>query len=451
MKRCGIILFIVLCSLLAPALKADAAPRVVVDGRTLHFAVAPVMERGSVLVPMRGVFEALGAAVEWAPGTQTITAVKGQTRVVLRIGSRKAYLDGRAMTLPAAPKLVRGATLVPLRFVGEALGADVNWDPAAGTVRISTWPGPVVRPAPVFDSPEVLTRTYVWPYGGRMHTCTLALPAQACRYYAGLERIPTNDLSVYVTEPYDDVFLAAVAAELQAMAARAGYGPQRTVEMVIAFVQNMEYVTDEASKGARQYPRYPLETLMEGRGDCEDTCILLASLLQPMGYGSVLILIEGDPGHMALGLKGRDLPGVYYPYGGARYYYVETTGPGWRVGDIPPEYRNRQVRLLPLVPQPVIVHQWRSTTMGTRLQLRVAVTNLGTGAAAATRVYAAFDAGGGKVYNPVVSAPRVLGPQSRETYLLELDVPRNVKTRLLVRVVQGGTILDESRSDWFGR
>lgn len=449
MKRGGIVLCLACLFLLLPALTASAAPQVIVDGRTLSFGVVPRVERGATLVPMRGVFEALGASVDWAEDTQTVTAVQGQTRIALRIGSHTAYRNGREIRLTAPARVVNGATLVPLRFVGESLGADVQWDASSRTVIITTGPGLVVRPAPVFDSPDVLRREFVWQYGGRTHTCALKLPEQAFRYYAGQERIPTNDLSVYVTDPYDDAFIAAVAGEFQEMAGRAGYSARQTAELVISFVQSLEYTGDDISKGVEQYPRYPLETLTEGEGDCEDTSILLSAILEKMGYGAVLLLMEEEPGHVAVGLRGEDLPGTYYEYGGARYYYVETTGTDWEIGDIPQEFRKRQVRILPPVPQPVILHQWRYTTTNGLMALRVTVDNHGTGAAENTRVYAAFDAGEGMVYNQAWSEPLDLELRSRGTYLMYLDTPSDVSTRLLVRIVSDGTVLGESSSERF--
>lgn len=449
MKRGGIIVCLLFLFLLIPALTASAAPKVVVDGRVLNSVAVPRVENGTTLVPMRGIFEALGALVDWDADTGTITAVKGQTRIVLKTGSYSAYRNGREIRLTAPARVVNGATLVPLRFVGESLGADVYWHSATQTAYVSSGPGLVEQPAPVFDSADVVRRDFRWKYGGRIHTCTLALPEQACRYYAGLERVPTNDLSVYVTDPYDDEFVAAVADQLQKMADAAGYSARQRLEFVIAFVQSLEYITDDVSKGLEQYPQYPLETLNERQGDCEDTSILLAAVLEQMGYGVVLLLIEGEPGHMAVGVKGEGLPGVYYEAGGSRYHYVETTGTDWRIGDIPQEYRGLPVQILPLVPQPVILHQWWYTVANGHMELRVAVNNHGTGTAGNTRVYAAFDAGGGMVYNQCWSDPLDLKPRSRGTYVLHLDVPSGVPTRLIVRIVSNGTVLDESRSEWF--
>jgi hypothetical protein len=123
----------------APAAASPAAIGVSVDGQPVPFAgQGPVMHAsGSVLVPLRGVFEKLGAGVQYAPQTKTITAIKGETTVSLRLGDPTAYVNNVPRPLTVAPQLVNGATLVPLRFVSEALGAQVKWDAATQTVLIA--------------------------------------------------------------------------------------------------------------------------------------------------------------------------------------------------------------------------------------------------------------------------------------------------------------------------
>lgn len=146
-RRGGLGLILALLLVLALALPAAAAPKVIVDGSTLSFDVPPRMEQGTTLVPLRGIFEALGANVAWDGATQTVNASKGDTQIQLKIGSTTAYRNEQAVTLSVPGKVVGGSTLVPLRFVSEALGANVNWDGATQTITIrstvSTPTGPV--------------------------------------------------------------------------------------------------------------------------------------------------------------------------------------------------------------------------------------------------------------------------------------------------------------------
>ena len=102
--------------------------RVEVNGTPLNSQVAPIQMNNRTLVPMRAIFNRLGAQVNYDRQTRGITARRGNTDVVLRIGSRYATVNGRNVTLDQAPLVRSRRTLVPLRFVSEALGAQVDWN-----------------------------------------------------------------------------------------------------------------------------------------------------------------------------------------------------------------------------------------------------------------------------------------------------------------------------------
>lgn len=130
-----------------PAAPARAqAVRVLVDGQMVPFDQPPMMVGGRVLVPLRGVFEYLGATVQWDPANNLVSAQRGDTQVQLIVGSRQAVVNGRAVLLDVPAMIARGRTLVPLRFVSEAMGARVDWDAAASVVYISS--GAVAQPPP---------------------------------------------------------------------------------------------------------------------------------------------------------------------------------------------------------------------------------------------------------------------------------------------------------------
>jgi exosome complex RNA-binding protein Csl4 len=124
--------------------------RVVVDGQLMGFDQSPVVAGGRVLVPLRGVFEHLGATVLWNQATNVVTAQRGDTQVQLAIGGRQATVNGRVVLLDVPATIVGGRTLVPLRFVSEAMGAQVDWDNATRVVTITSGVTalPIRRPAP---------------------------------------------------------------------------------------------------------------------------------------------------------------------------------------------------------------------------------------------------------------------------------------------------------------
>jgi hypothetical protein len=123
----------------AAAFGAAQAISVTVDGNPVQFAnVGPQYVNGRVLVPLRGVFEEMGAYVDWNASTRTVMASRGDTDVRLRIGDREAMVNGRRELLDVPAQIFRGSTMVPLRFISEALGADVQWADARREVMINT-------------------------------------------------------------------------------------------------------------------------------------------------------------------------------------------------------------------------------------------------------------------------------------------------------------------------
>jgi hypothetical protein len=106
---------------------AQSAVTVTFNGAPLNLNPAPQERAGRVFVPLRGVFEQLGASVVYDNGT--INAQKGHERSVsLHVGSTQATVDGQPQTLDVAPFIIGASTYVPLRFVSQALGASVNYD-----------------------------------------------------------------------------------------------------------------------------------------------------------------------------------------------------------------------------------------------------------------------------------------------------------------------------------
>jgi len=110
------------------ALAQGTGPRVMVNGVLLN---APIKElRGSLLLPMRAVFEALQADVQWFPDARQIIATRGDVTVQLWINQGTAIVNGKELPLTVPPTLIDGSTYVPLRFPAEAFGGDVAWQGA---------------------------------------------------------------------------------------------------------------------------------------------------------------------------------------------------------------------------------------------------------------------------------------------------------------------------------
>ncbi|MGE5675553.1 MAG: copper amine oxidase N-terminal domain-containing protein [Mycobacterium leprae] len=112
--------------------------RVMVDGQIIPFDVSPANVNGRILVPLRAIAEALGAKVEWDPAAQVIALTKNGHVVRLSIGGEQAALDDQYFTLDVPPQIIGDRTMVPVRFISQALGATVNWDPGSRTVIITS-------------------------------------------------------------------------------------------------------------------------------------------------------------------------------------------------------------------------------------------------------------------------------------------------------------------------
>lgn len=144
-----------LLTTLSAANFANADIAVNLDGQPLATSTAPVQMNGRTLVPLRDIFEALGATVNWNAAAQTILATRGTTQIGLAINNRTASVNGAPVTLDQAATLVNGRTFVPLRFVAEATGAKVDWNSALQTVSIRT-PQATNPTIPVGTNPNTL-------------------------------------------------------------------------------------------------------------------------------------------------------------------------------------------------------------------------------------------------------------------------------------------------------
>lgn len=118
--------------------RKDPGVQVLLDQRPLSFDVEPMIDQGRALVPLRGIFEAVGAEVVWHELTKTVTAHKDGKRIDLQIGSVVAHVNDKTVILDVPARIVEGRTLVPLRFVGESLGLKVDWNEGSRTAALTT-------------------------------------------------------------------------------------------------------------------------------------------------------------------------------------------------------------------------------------------------------------------------------------------------------------------------
>lgn len=118
-----------------PALAAT--PSIILNGQALQCDTPPVIEDGNTLVPMRAIFEGLGAQVAWDGPTKTVTAATYDTTVKLTIGG-DIMVNGQKLDTTVQAKIYNSTTMVPLAVVSESLGANVEWNQDTQTVTITT-------------------------------------------------------------------------------------------------------------------------------------------------------------------------------------------------------------------------------------------------------------------------------------------------------------------------
>lgn len=146
----------------------------------------------------------------------------------------------------------------------------------------------------------------------------------------------------YINDANNKAIISEIVSVIRDIADDLSYSDAAVAREVAKFVQDViEYQYDSDTTGEDEYPRYPIETLYEGQGDCEDTSILMAALLKELGYEVGFLHI---PGHVAVALRTADNydGGAYYEINGHRYLFIESTGSGWNIGDIPEEFQSAQ-------------------------------------------------------------------------------------------------------------
>lgn len=119
---------------------------ITIDGVKLHTDVAPTAINNRTMIPMRAIFEAMGADVAWDNATSTATGTKGNDEVKLQLGNLNAYINGKQFRLDVPAIAINGRILVPVRFVSESLGANVGWDGKTQTVVIKKNTEAIVKP-----------------------------------------------------------------------------------------------------------------------------------------------------------------------------------------------------------------------------------------------------------------------------------------------------------------
>ena len=173
-----------------------------------------------------------------------------------------------------------------------------------------------------------------WSFNGETFNLNPQFAKEDCEYYRNRPHPQTGDYSVYATDRVDDRYITDLAEQFRQWMNHMNLSDLERVNFVAAFAQSLAGVASDAVASADATPRYPLETLIDKKGDCEDTAILAATILQELDYEVALIRLGK---HMGLGVVCNHCNGEYFYENGIEYLYLETAAQGWELGQIPPQ------------------------------------------------------------------------------------------------------------------
>ncbi len=180
-------------------------------------------------------------------------------------------------------------------------------------------------------------KSYEWRYDGIEYTLSYNFdPTSYAQYNAMDHRVRGYDDYIGFATPEDPV-LIEFAGSLHDLISGQNLTGLQEGQYILNFVQSLKYSQDNVTTGIGEYPRYPIETLVDQLGDCEDTALLAISLSEILGIESALVLLYEafpDAGHAApaFAVNGS---GSFYEVGETQYYYGESTGVGWEIGELP--------------------------------------------------------------------------------------------------------------------
>lgn len=181
-----------------------------------------------------------------------------------------------------------------------------------------------------------ISQYFEWSYMNDLYGWSVPIHSDWYDYHRNLPR--ENHGIEYIT--LDDPYMKIIADKLVKKSKEESYCDYC---FIISFIQGLSYVEDNVL-GYDDYPKYPIETLIEGNGDCEDTSYLAVSLLKSINKDVVLIRLFD---HMAIGIRSdSDVDGAYYELNEKRYYYYETTKSGWSLGQIPDKYLGKPALII---------------------------------------------------------------------------------------------------------
>ncbi|SFG15199.1 Copper amine oxidase N-terminal domain-containing protein [Desulfotomaculum arcticum] len=170
MKKLFLIVFILAITTF-PSI-CSASVKIILNGKEMNFTTPPTNYNGRMLVPLRDIFEALGANIEWNDSSRTVTAQKDSNQIILVVGGQ-ATKNGKSVDLDVPARIINNKVMVPLRFISESFNIDVGWDNNTQTISLLTERVPDSKDniAPTNNSNQENTLSQQKP-SGKIYTLT---------------------------------------------------------------------------------------------------------------------------------------------------------------------------------------------------------------------------------------------------------------------------------------
>jgi len=184
--------------------------------------------------------------------------------------------------------------------------------------------------------------TINWEHNGLPYKTQFGIHEDKYLYYKNQKRsYCCDDWDKYATP--NDPTIQTIAKDIVDVSISTG--DPRKYDIAIDFVESMIYEKDIDYISKNEWPKYPIETIIDEKGDCEDTSFLMASILEALNIDTVLLIYED---HVAVGVWCENCTGGYYNYNNKNYFYLETTGMSglWKIGWIPEKYKNKSTRII---------------------------------------------------------------------------------------------------------
>lgn len=164
----GLLLGAMLCIFALPSSAEAAEPTVRLNGQMISFPdTQPMIMDGRTLVPIRFIAEGLGADVTWSQANRHVSMAFGHQHIIMDIPRQQVAVNGRLVDLDVWPQIIRARTMVPLRFISETMGLQVDWEPTLYEVRIVGQVQPALKPTKVVLGNERLLDEYAYLVEGK--------------------------------------------------------------------------------------------------------------------------------------------------------------------------------------------------------------------------------------------------------------------------------------------